>query len=274
MIDTNTKDIAEKDWNEFFVLSSITDQVKCGYLFLYNEITGYKDKNQIIDEESGLCILCKKLECTSDSNINFFCKCKTNLPCFYQNFDFFNMQPGQLNAFSILNYNTLKHKNFDFYFNKNYYANKSVYLKELGVSDFMPNIESVEDNTFHQYIIDKVLSDYLMTKQFSELVKYLNNTGLPPGVVNMVHGGEMQVERICSHPDVKAILYDGDSTENNFIQKTGFKYGKKMINIGTKFSIMPDESNEIDLKSIINSENKEDLGKVIEKINAEINGLF
>ncbi len=40
-----------------------------------------------------------------------------------------------------------------------------------------------------------------------ELVELALEAGVPPGVLNVVHGGKEVVDAICTHPDIKAISF-------------------------------------------------------------------
>ncbi len=88
------------------------------------------------------------------------------------------------------------------------------------------------------------------------LVKYLKDIGLPAGVVNMVHGGKDQVERICVHPDIKAISFVGGCTAGRYIYETGCKHGKRVqANLGAKNHsvLMPDADKEDAINAIVNA---------------------
>ena len=45
------------------------------------------------------------------------------------------------------------------------------------------------------------------------LVELLQESGMPPGVVNVIHGQHDAVNFICDHPDIRAISFVG----KNFI---------------------------------------------------------
>lgn len=44
-----------------------------------------------------------------------------------------------------------------------------------------------------------------------------NNTGLPKGVLNIVHGTKPTVNAICDHPDIRAISFVGGDTAGKHI---------------------------------------------------------
>ncbi|MFX5562588.1 aldehyde dehydrogenase family protein, partial [Acinetobacter baumannii] len=43
------------------------------------------------------------------------------------------------------------------------------------------------------------------------LVELANQAGLPPGVLNVVHGGPDVANMICDHPDIKAVSFIGST---------------------------------------------------------------
>lgn len=74
-------------------------------------------------------------------------------------------------------------------------------------------------------------------------MQLLEQTSLPKGVVNMVHGGKPTVDRILSHPDIKAVSFVGSTTIGKYIYEEGARHGKRVqSNAGAKNHciIMPD----------------------------------
>ena len=59
--------------------------------------------------------------------------------------------------------------------------------------------------------------------------------GLPPGVLNIVHGTRDCVNAICDHPDIKAISFVGADTAGRHIYSRGAANGKRVqSNMGAK----------------------------------------
>ncbi|KAL7546276.1 hypothetical protein ACHAWF_009615, partial [Thalassiosira exigua] len=87
------------------------------------------------------------------------------------------------------------------------------------------------------------------------LVKYLHDLGLPPGVVNVVHGGRDTVDGILTHPDVKAISFVGSNSAGEHIHDVGSKHGKRVqANLGAKNHatvVMDDADREGAAKAIV-----------------------
>lgn len=67
------------------------------------------------------------------------------------------------------------------------------------------------------------------------LAKYLNDLGLPPGVLNVVNGGKDTVNGLLTHPDIKAISFVGSNAAGEYIHDVGSKNGKRVqANLGAK----------------------------------------
>lgn len=60
------------------------------------------------------------------------------------------------------------------------------------------------------------------------LIELLQQAGLPPGVLNIVHGGKDCVDALLKHPMVKAISFVGSSPVAKYIYETGIMHGKKV----------------------------------------------
>jgi malonate-semialdehyde dehydrogenase (acetylating)/methylmalonate-semialdehyde dehydrogenase len=83
-----------------------------------------------------------------------------------------------------------------------------------------------------------------------ELVKLCEEAGFPPGVINMVHGGEEVANRLLEHPDIKGINFVGSTAVGKIIYSKCGETGKRCgAQCGAKnfMIVMPD----CDLKSTI-----------------------
>jgi aminomuconate-semialdehyde/2-hydroxymuconate-6-semialdehyde dehydrogenase len=61
------------------------------------------------------------------------------------------------------------------------------------------------------------------------LSKICIDAGLPPGVLNIVHGFGSEIgDSLCSHPEIKAISFTGSTTTGRQISKTTAPYFKKL----------------------------------------------
>jgi malonate-semialdehyde dehydrogenase (acetylating)/methylmalonate-semialdehyde dehydrogenase len=59
-----------------------------------------------------------------------------------------------------------------------------------------------------------------------------SKAGLPPGVLNVVHGDKLAVDRLLEHPDVGAISFVGSTPIAKYIYETGAKHGKRVQALG------------------------------------------
>jgi malonate-semialdehyde dehydrogenase (acetylating)/methylmalonate-semialdehyde dehydrogenase len=63
----------------------------------------------------------------------------------------------------------------------------------------------------------------------AELAK---DAGLPPGVLNVVHGDKVAVDRILEHPDIEAVSFVGSTPIARYIYEHGTKAGKRVQALG------------------------------------------
>jgi malonate-semialdehyde dehydrogenase (acetylating) / methylmalonate-semialdehyde dehydrogenase len=70
-------------------------------------------------------------------------------------------------------------------------------------------------------------------------------SGLPDGVLQIVHGGKQVVDQICQHPDIQAISFVGSSQAGEYIYNLGSQNGKRVqANLGAKnHAVILDDSN-------------------------------
>jgi malonate-semialdehyde dehydrogenase (acetylating)/methylmalonate-semialdehyde dehydrogenase len=86
------------------------------------------------------------------------------------------------------------------------------------------------------------------------VVQLLEKAGLPPGVLNLVHGGQECVEALLTHPKVRAISFVGSTNVARHIFQTGTKHGKRVqANGGAKNLVfmMPDADVENSVRGVI-----------------------
>ncbi|HEY5078539.1 MAG TPA: CoA-acylating methylmalonate-semialdehyde dehydrogenase [Opitutaceae bacterium] len=75
------------------------------------------------------------------------------------------------------------------------------------------------------------------------LAELLEKSGLPKGVMNVVHGGRESVDALLAHPKVRAVSFVGSSPVAKHIYETGTRNGKRIqANGGAKnyIVVMPD----------------------------------
>lgn len=86
------------------------------------------------------------------------------------------------------------------------------------------------------------------------LVELAKEAGMPPGVVNVIHGKHDSVNFICDHPDIKAISFVGSDQAGQYIYERGSQSGKRVqSNMGAKNHgvIMPDANKEATISALI-----------------------
>jgi malonate-semialdehyde dehydrogenase (acetylating)/methylmalonate-semialdehyde dehydrogenase len=72
--------------------------------------------------------------------------------------------------------------------------------------------------------------------------------GLPPGVLNVVHGDKVAVDRLLEHEDVGAISFVGSTPIARYIYETGTKHGKRVQALGgakNHMVVLPDADMEL-----------------------------
>jgi malonate-semialdehyde dehydrogenase (acetylating)/methylmalonate-semialdehyde dehydrogenase len=84
----------------------------------------------------------------------------------------------------------------------------------------------------------------------TRLAELLMESGLPPGVFNVIHGGRDCVDALLKHPLVQAISFVGSTPVARYIYETGIQHGKRVQAAGGAKNfvlIMPDA--EVDASS-------------------------
>jgi len=64
------------------------------------------------------------------------------------------------------------------------------------------------------------------------LAELFAEAGLPDGVFNVVHGDKIAVDRVLSHPDVRAVSFVGSTPVARYIYETGTGHGKRVQALG------------------------------------------
>lgn len=67
---------------------------------------------------------------------------------------------------------------------------------------------------------------------FQLIFDLIDKVGLPPGVMNLVHGGKEVVTALCSHPDVKGVSFVGSTPVARYVYATASAYGKRVQALG------------------------------------------
>ncbi|HUH59284.1 MAG TPA: CoA-acylating methylmalonate-semialdehyde dehydrogenase [Candidimonas sp.] len=86
------------------------------------------------------------------------------------------------------------------------------------------------------------------------LAKLALEAGLPPGVLNVVHGGPDIANGLCDHPDIKAISFIGSTHVGTEIYRRASNAGKRcqsMMGAKNHCVILPDADREVALNQLV-----------------------
>jgi len=78
--------------------------------------------------------------------------------------------------------------------------------------------------------------------------------GVPPGVLNIVHGGKSVVDAICTHPDIAAVSFVGSTAVGTHVYSLASEHGKRvqcMMGAKNHAVVMPDANKEHSLNSLV-----------------------
>lgn len=82
------------------------------------------------------------------------------------------------------------------------------------------------------------------------------DAGLPDGVFNVVHGDKEAVDRILTHPDIKAVSFVGSTPIAKYIYETGTAHGKRVQALGgakNHMLVLPDADLDLAADSAVNA---------------------
>jgi malonate-semialdehyde dehydrogenase (acetylating)/methylmalonate-semialdehyde dehydrogenase len=78
--------------------------------------------------------------------------------------------------------------------------------------------------------------------------------GIPPGVLNIVHGGKRMVDGLCTHPDIAAVSFVGSTAVGTHVHALASAHGKRvqcMMGAKNHAVVMPDANKEQSLNSLV-----------------------
>lgn len=81
-----------------------------------------------------------------------------------------------------------------------------------------------------------------------KIVELAEEAGLPPGVLNVVHGGRETVESICDHPDIVGVSFVGSSRVAEIVYRRAAGTGKRVQSLGgakNYMIVLPDADMEL-----------------------------
>ncbi len=80
--------------------------------------------------------------------------------------------------------------------------------------------------------------------------------GVPPGVLNIVHGGKRAVDALCTHPDIVAVSFVGSTAVGTHVYDLASQHGKRaqcMMGAKNHAVVLPDANKEQSLNSLVGS---------------------
>jgi len=78
--------------------------------------------------------------------------------------------------------------------------------------------------------------------------------GVPPGVLNIVHGGKRAVDALCTHPDIVAVSFVGSTPVGTHVYNLSNQNGKRvqcMMGAKNHAVVMPDANKEQSLNALV-----------------------
>jgi len=88
------------------------------------------------------------------------------------------------------------------------------------------------------------------------IVDLAERAGLPPGVLNVVHGGRETVEAVCDHPDIVGVSFVGSSRVAEIVYRRATSTGKRAQCLGgakNHMIVLPDADIDVTAEACLNS---------------------
>ena len=104
--------------------------------------------------------------------------------------------------------------------------------------------------TGNTFVLKPSEQDPMVTMRLVELAL---EAGIPPGVLNVIHGGEAAVNAICDHKDIKAISFVGSTKVGTHVYNRASLNGKRvqcMMGAKNHAIVMPDANKEQTLNAL------------------------
>jgi malonate-semialdehyde dehydrogenase (acetylating) / methylmalonate-semialdehyde dehydrogenase len=105
--------------------------------------------------------------------------------------------------------------------------------------------------TGNTFVLKPSEQDPMVTMRLVELAL---EAGIPPGVLNVVHGGAEVVNRICDHPDIKAISFVGSTRVGTHVYNRATLAGKRvqcMMGAKNHAVVLPDANKDQALNALV-----------------------
>jgi len=104
--------------------------------------------------------------------------------------------------------------------------------------------------TGNTFVLKPSEQDPMVTMRLCELAL---EAGVPPGVLNVVHGGADAVNAICDHPDIKAVSFVGSTRVGTHVYNRASQAGKRvqcMMGAKNHAIVLPDAHKEQTLNNL------------------------
>jgi malonate-semialdehyde dehydrogenase (acetylating) / methylmalonate-semialdehyde dehydrogenase len=78
--------------------------------------------------------------------------------------------------------------------------------------------------------------------------------GVPPGVLNIIHGGKRAVDAMCTHPDIVAVSFVGSTAVGTHVYHLASQHGKRvqcMMGAKNHAVVLPDANKEQSLNALV-----------------------
>jgi malonate-semialdehyde dehydrogenase (acetylating)/methylmalonate-semialdehyde dehydrogenase len=105
--------------------------------------------------------------------------------------------------------------------------------------------------TGNTFVLKPSEQDPLVTNRLVELAL---DAGIPPGVLNVVHGSEEVVNALCDHPDIQAVSFVGSTKVGTHVYRRATQAGKRaqcMMGAKNHAVVLPDANKEQTLNNLI-----------------------
>lgn len=105
--------------------------------------------------------------------------------------------------------------------------------------------------TGNTFVLKPSEQDPMVTNRLVELAL---EAGIPPGVLNVVHGGEEVVNALCEHPDIQAISFVGSTKVGTHVYRRATQAGKRaqcMMGAKNHAVVLPDANKEQTLNNLV-----------------------
>ncbi len=88
------------------------------------------------------------------------------------------------------------------------------------------------------------------------LVELFHEAGFPPGVLNLVHGDRVAVDRLLEHPDIRAVSFVGSTPVARHVYETASAHGKRVQALGgakNHMVVLPDADVDLAADSAVSA---------------------